>query len=130
MPTAAQKIPNNPLTGNEVAELTIIESDAGVHALASKLREELKSELSRNALFSRMYTHPRAKIDVTVKFRWSNISVPATQISVSSATRPEPSADDPIHHIDGIRREITVENPNLTRVHNGLPITINDVKRP
>lgn len=130
MPTSAQKIPNRPLDGEEVKTLTLMESVELIDEIGVSLQAALKTEMERNQLFTKQYGHPRVRIELTAKFHWSNINIPKKEIAVSAESSPAPKQEDANHYIAGIRREIEIDNPNLTRAHLGLPISVTEVKRP
>ncbi len=123
MPTAEDKIPNNPLTGAELKAVCLRHVVDLIRETEADLIAAVEERMRRDQLFAPApYTHPRAQIKIKFEFIWSNRNLPQTKFSVG--------AGDPAHYADAddvfvsaTNREIVIESPNLERLEAGIPFT-------
>ena len=130
MPTSDQKLPNKPLSGSELKEVTIKQSDELVAAAHEDLMFALRERLEKDQLFGPLYAHPRVKIKIRCDFIWSNINLPKQSIEVEVGQSPEGKGADEVSFIQSTQRELEIDNPNLTRADSGIPFMQTVVERP
>lgn len=111
---SSEKVENKPLNGGEVIELVL-------HVIEKALRAEWA--------FSPGAAYPRIGFDATLRFHFLSPSMPAVNpiIRIEAPLEPAPLRDVPEGSDEGVlalKIEHTVENPNLERVHAGIPITV------
>lgn len=113
MPLSTEKVPNNPLTGPELKTFVL---------------SLLERALSQEWVFNPGTSYPRVGVKIVAKFHFLSPSLPRTEIRV----RPVPPVEGaPLHDIGevesgviALKIEKRVENPNLERVHAGIPIQV------
>lgn len=120
MPLSTETIANKPLKGDELIEIAV-----------NAFRDQLK----RDCYFLPNLTYRRVSFSLKATFHLSEL-LPAHEISVrgpkTGVLEGEPplkleEGDDSL--VIGLERDVEVANPNLARVHNDLPITV-QVKKP
>lgn len=114
MPLSSEKVINAPLTGPEVKDL-----------ICHLVRKALDNEWA----FSPGTAYPRIGFEATLKFHFVSPSMPAVNpiIRIEAPLETAPLRDVPEGSDEGVlalRIEHTVENPNLERVHAGIPISV------
>ena len=111
---STEKTPNNPLTGPETATLIL-------HLIEKALRAEW--------CFSPGASYPRVGFEATIKMHFQSNSMPRIEprIRIEAPLEAAPLRDLPEGSDEGVlalKIEHTVENPNLERVHAGIPISV------
>ena len=114
MPMSTERVPNDPLTGPECIEFC-----------CHLLRKALQNEWA----FKQGSSYPRIGIELTAKFHFLSVSMPKVNpiFRVEAPAEQPPLKDIPegaAEGVLGLKIEKIVENPNLERVHAGLPITV------
>lgn len=132
MPISDRKVPNNPLNGAELKQLVLTETQRLLAETEEQLLSALTGGLNNQSVFSPHYAHPRVAVSLSLKFHWSNRHLPETEISVTAGEGNPPLEDakDDDQFVSGTDRKVTVDNPNLTRLDAGIPITVTEVERP
>jgi hypothetical protein len=111
---SSEKQPNNPLTGPETLQWTL------------KLIEDA---LRKEWVFNPGTSYPRVGVEIGLKFHFLSASMPKIEpkVRISAPLEPAPlTGVDPLDNqgVIAVKIEKTVENPNLERVHAGMPITV------
>lgn len=114
MPLSSEKIENRPLTGPEVKDYT-----------CHLIRKALDAEWA----FNQGSSYPRIGIEITLKYHFLSASMPKVNpvIRLEPPMEAAPLKGLPENANEGVlavKIEKTVENPNLERVHAGMPITV------
>lgn len=134
MPTSEQKIPNKPLSGEDVSALIRHEVREMVSKAAEDLEETLRAKLASDAVFGKTYSHPRVRIEIDLKFHFASIHMPPRTFQFASGQGPDPAkiaeADESSHFVEGTRRELTVDNPNAARQRAEVPVTLVEIQKP
>lgn len=123
MPLSSEQVPNNPLTGPELKELVIL---------------LLRRQLDNDCVFNPGVAYPRVAFSVSVAFHFSNPHFAKHEVNVrvpiDGAVEGLPPlkeiAAGETHVVDAFRFDVSVENPNLTRVDAEMPIVIVKGARP
>ncbi len=129
MPTTEQKLPNNPLNGEELKRIVIASADQLAANQHEELMFALRGRMDRDPVFSKQYAHPRVRVELTIKFHFSNRHVPETEIEIKGGEAPH-TEEDASHYVGSVHREIDVANPNLERLAAGIPFTQSVVDKP
>lgn len=130
LPTQDRKIPNKPLSGVELKEVTIKQSDELVAKAHEALMFALRKRMDSDELFGGRYAHPRVRIKIRCDFVWSNINLPKNRFNVEVGDDPEGKGADEVAFAQATERELLIDNPNLTRADAGLPFIQTVVERP
>lgn len=135
MPTSDQRIPNSPLSGTESASVALREVEDQIEKAKQNLLAGLRSRFDSDAVFGRTYGHPRLKIESTLIFHWASTALPGPKkIEMSSSQGYDPNKmneyQNADHFVESTTRELSVDNPNAVRAHAGLPVQIQEAKRP
>lgn len=114
MGLSTEKIENKPISGPEAATLVL-------HLIEKVLRAEWA--------FNPGAAYPRLGFECTLKFHFLSPSMPKVEprIRIEAPLEPVPLQDIPEGADQGVlalKIEHTVENPNLERVHAGIPISV------
>lgn len=129
MPTQAEKIPNKPLNGQELKAVCLKNADDLVQKAREKLAAALSDRIDRDCLFAPTYAFPGVKVSVSFKFHFRNRNLPQTELDVVVIDGEGVNGSGGMHFVDGVDREIEIDNPNLTRIDAGLPFTETETKR-
>ena len=115
MSLRSEKIPNKKLGGDELLEIAV---------------RHFRDRLASDCMFSRQIAYGRVAFSIEATF---HLGQPHQEHVVKSRVRPDADGvlegEAPLA-LDGeedasliaLRREVEIDNPNLARVHNGLPI--------
>jgi hypothetical protein len=114
VPLSSERVENKPLTGPEIKDLC-----------AHLLRKALDAEWA----FHPGTSYPRVGLELTAKFHFLSVSMPKVEprVRIEAPLESAPLRDVPEGSDEGVialKIEKTVENPNLERVHAGIPITV------
>ncbi len=114
MPLSSEKVENKPLNGSEIKDL-----------IGHLIRKALDAEWA----FSPGAAYPRIGFECTLKFHFLSPSMPKVTpiIRIEAPLEPAPLRDVPEGSDQGVlalKIEHMVENPNLERVHAGIPISV------
>lgn len=109
-----EQVPNKALTGREVLECAV---------------QDFRAMLERDCMFQRGVAYRRVAYSFSVTF---HLGYPAGDYTVKSHTKAsgivegEVPLEDPGADaiIVALERDVTIENPNLARVHHDLPVKI------
>lgn len=115
----SEKIPNTPLNGSELKEYALI---------------RVREQLDREWMFNAGMTYPSVSFDISIRFHMTNAAFPeyasvatAPVSGVFNGPTPEedfnPESDQVLCATD---IKVAVDNPNLIRIHNDMPITVSD----
>lgn len=117
MPLSSETLPNKPLNGQELAEVIV---------------KNVREAISRDCMFLPTLAYGRVAFIWSLTVHTGNPVAP--KIEVWSRVRPEgaiegaPPLAGPVEGEDvaGVEREVTIDNPNLERIHAGLPIKVTE----
>jgi hypothetical protein len=120
MPLSTETIRNKPLNGRELIEIAV-----------NKFREQLE----RDCYFLPNLAYRRVSFSIKAIFHLSDILTKhevVARVPREGAVEGEPPLalnDDEDSLVVGLERNVVIDNPNITRVQNNLPVTV-QVKNP
>ncbi len=117
MPLSNERVPNKPLTGAELKEYVL---------------QMLRARMDADCVFGAGVAYPRVAFTISVKFHFTNPHQPKYELKLpvrpNGAIEGEPPLKDVQPEdeqvVTAFERSVEVDNPNLVRVHAGLPITV------
>ena len=146
--SSAEKIPNLPIRGDELAFyaaklLSDVCAEQGPNDVIQMV-SALQAACRNDWAFGSAYTYPGASITIAVRYHQANERIAWTVEPIFKFTNPthpeqrpfvrrpanvtEPPIlnhpADAVHVVHAFTLSATVENPNLVRVHCGMPIKI------
>lgn len=115
MPLSSETLPNKPLNGRELLEVSV-----------AKFRQAME----RDCFFSPQIAYGRVALTITAVFHTSNMAVP--EIVSRTYARPEMGvegepplvAPEPDAQVVAKEVKVELENPNMERVNADLPIVV------
>lgn len=123
MPLSNEAIPNSPLTGPELRDVVLL---------------YLRRQMENDWVFNAGTSYPRVAFSVTVEFHFVNPHFSKHELHVRAPIEGAIEGAPPLKEIgpgdtqlvDAFRFDVSVENPNLTRVDAEMPIIITKGARP
>lgn len=106
MPLSSETLPNRPLNGREVMECVLA---------------DLRKMMENDCAFLPGIAYRRVGYRVTVVANLGSSMTAPTTVNVTGGEKMPISDDDGI--VVGLEQEVKIENPNLARVHRGIPVT-------
>ncbi len=153
---SGEKLPNKPLTGTEFKKriIAVLEKELlqrmphGILFLDETVIKLVRDEFDRDHRFNFQTTFPGAEYTIEgkfhftapgsklprvawsleVRFKFTTIHMPNSP--VKARTTPPPMALDEDSGVIAFRVTEKIDNPNLVRVHTGLPIEVTVVEKP
>jgi hypothetical protein len=144
MPLSTDKLPNSPLTGPELKSYTAsllrdeLEIRSVPPAVSDAVVGAMSSGMDRDYLFAEATAYPLVQITIEVRLHYANglaaftvkpsyviqnPMAPTHEVFVRSSAPPLTVRSED-EGIEAFTLTTTVENPNLVRIHYGLPIEI------
>lgn len=115
------KIPNKMLRGGELLEIAV-----------QKFREQLQND----CYFNDNIAYPRVAFTIQATFHLGyplpdphivKVRTPVTDVIEGEAPFKDPQEDDELLSLE---RDIIIDNPNVARISNGLPIVVQERQAP
>lgn len=119
MPLSTERVNNKPLSGKELGQVVLA---------------DIKAVIERDAMFSEFAAFGRVAYKVTVELEMANPTYPkhetVAQAPITQLEGTQLEGVPPLRKVEGKvgkvhkTRERLMDNPNLSRMANDLPITI------